>query len=84
MFTKEQVNQLKDFLREDGINFFKELKEKRDEINCVYMEGRIPHPVHFREGMQIRNFMRSIGFKDETDFDIIENHWVDFVEEAIK
>ena len=45
------------------------------------MEGGIPHPVHFREGMQVRNFMRKIGF---TDFNIIENHWFDFIEEGIK
>ena len=47
------------------------------------MEGKLPHPVHFREGMQVRNFMRSIGIKDETHFDIIENHWDDFIEKVI-
>lgn len=78
------ITKLKNYLRKDGINFFKDLKDKYGEINCVYSDGGIPHPVHLREGMQIRNFLRGLPECKDWSFDFLEDHWVDIVEEAIK
>jgi len=43
----------------------------------------IPHPVHFREGMQVRNFLRTIFGETWTAHDY-DNRWAKLVEEAIK
>lgn len=57
--------------------------EEHGRIDAVYMEGRIPHPVHFREGMQIRNFMREQPeCKGWTDHEYDDN-WVKAVEQAL-
>ncbi len=50
------------FIGPDGISDFKIYLDKYDTVSPVYMCGGMPHPVHFREGMQIRNFMRSCDF----------------------
>jgi len=86
--TNEIVKKTKEFLGEDGLNFFKECVEKHGEISPVYMESigyiKIPHPVHFREGMQVRNFLRSTGLcNDWTDHDYDDN-WTEVVEKCLK
>jgi len=46
--------------------------------------GSIPHPVHFREGMQVRNAMRNSGLcKHWTDHDF-DDAWTRVVRKAIK
>lgn len=42
----------------------------------------IPHPVHFREGMQVRNFLRTIFGETWTAHDY-DNRWAALIEEAI-
>lgn len=84
MISEKTMKSLKEWLREDGINFFKETKEKHGEIAAVYLEGGIPHSVHFNEGMQVRNFLR--GTKECKDWDChrLDNDWAKIIEEAIK
>jgi hypothetical protein len=59
-------------------------KESPSDSPGARMAGETPHPVHFREGMQVRNFMRTCeeckGWSDH-DFD---NMWKEVVELAIK
>jgi hypothetical protein len=44
----------------------------------------IPHPVHFREGMSVRNAMRDSGLcTDWSDHDFDDN-WTEVVELAVK
>lgn len=79
----------------DGIKFFFECLIKYKDISPVYMEDpstisplpdsiehtpiNLPHPVHFREGMQIRNFMRTCEeCKDWTAHDF-DNYWISIV-----
>ena len=64
-----------------GIDFFLELKEKYGKLDAMWMENGIPHIVHFREGMHVRNWMRKYT---SCTYDYIENNWMDFVWEAIK
>jgi hypothetical protein len=49
------IPELKKWLGIDGIAFFKRIKAEHGRINAVWDEGGIPHCVHFREGMQVRN-----------------------------
>lgn len=60
--TPELVEETKKWLGEAGLKFFRGLHEKYgDEFGIAcWMEGDIPHPVHFREGMQVRNKLRDL------------------------
>ena len=80
MDRKELVEGLREWLGEDGISFFKEMKEKHGKVAAVFNEGGWPHCVHFVEGMQVRNFLRQ-----HVDWDAIklDDSWVVLVEEAI-
>lgn len=80
MKREELVKKLREWLKEDGIKFFLDIKKKYGRIDAIWMEGSIPHVVHFREGMQVRNFLR-----EHVDWDSIklDDSWVDLVEEAI-
>lgn len=78
------IIKLREWLGDEGLSFFKSLKEKYGELNVVYSEGGLPHPVHLREGMQIRNFLRQQNeckSWDDIDFD---DNWVTIIEEVIK
>ena len=78
------VNDFKKWLGEKGISYFQSFKKVHGTVSPVLMDGRIPHPVHFCEGMQIRNWMRGHpAFKDYNDHDF-DNNWMQLVEEAIK
>jgi hypothetical protein len=55
---KSLVNKTKKWLGKKGLKLFRKIKEKHGTVNACWDEGGIPHPVHFREGMQVRNFMR--------------------------
>jgi hypothetical protein len=81
--TDELVEKVKKWLGEDGREYFIWCLEEHGGVNPVYMEDGIPHPVHFREGMQIRNFMRTSGLcEDWTDHDL-DNNWTEVVEKAL-
>jgi hypothetical protein len=86
IYPTELIYRIKLWLGEEGINFFMLCKEKYNSISPVYIEPglNIPHPVHLREGMQVRNWMRSQPeFSDFTDHDY-DNHWTEIIELAIK
>ena len=82
--TPELVRVTKSWLRDDGLSFFKNVKEKHGEINSVWLEGSIPHPVHFREGMQVRNFMRSTNLCEGWDAHDYDDNWVELIERCIE
>lgn len=61
----EVKDEFKRWLQEDGINFFTDIYKEHGELNVCLDGGKagdvtLPHPVHFREGMQVRNWMRGI------------------------
>jgi hypothetical protein len=88
MTEQEIIDQLRAFLREEGISFFRQVKEEFGTVLAVLPVSHelnhdgIPHPIHFREGMQIRNFLRRIT-NNEWDFDRYENGWVQIVEDTL-
>lgn len=80
---------LYEWLGEENVIYFKHLKGLTGTVSPVLKlnvkRKFIPtHPVHFREGMQIRNFLRSqpecITWSDH-DFD---NNWIKVVELCIE
>jgi hypothetical protein len=82
--TLELIERTKKWLGKDGKDFFTGLIKDHGEINCVYMEGGIPHPVHFREGMQVRNFLRGTGLCEGWDAHDFDDNWINIIEKAIK
>lgn len=111
----ELIKKLKIFLGEDGINYFRKLKVRYNDVAPVLALGEyanlvsssleqlkkgemeesfidedlensdVPHAVHFIEGMQVRNFIRSTGDWDEREKrNILDDWWVEMVEQAIK
>lgn len=81
--SSELIEKTRKFLGEDGLEFFKEMKRKHGEYAAVFMKGGIPHAVHFREGMQVRNFMRHNGCEDWDAHDL-DDTWVSLIEKVIE
>lgn len=75
-----------EWLGSEGVKFFQDLVDKYGTVLALWNEGIIPHPVHFREGMQVRNWMRDQEeFKDKLyDDHWFDNNWYKFTEECIK
>ena len=80
----ELIEQTNKWLGKDGIAFFKEMKEKYDEYSPVFLDGGIPHPVHFREGMRVRNFMRTTGLCKEWSCQELDDNWVHLIDAVMK
>jgi len=77
------IPELKQWLGIKGINHFKQIKANYGQINAVWDEDGIPHAVHFREGMQIRNKLRDLTNDGWSCYEY-DNTWVDIIEECIK
>lgn len=81
--SDELVYATRKWLGKDGIELFKDIKNKYGEISACWMDGPIPHPVHFREGMQVRNFLRMTNLcKEWSDHDL-DSNWTKVIEKAI-
>jgi len=79
----ETIQNLRKWLGHEGLYFFKWVKKEHGKIDAVYSEGGIPHPVHFREGMEVRNFLRAQDECKDWDAHKLDNMWVSIIEEAI-
>jgi hypothetical protein len=77
------IPQLQEWLGEKGIGFFKRLKNEYGTVNAIWSEGGIPHVVHFREGIQIRNKLRDLTNNSWSCHEY-DNTWVEIIEECIK
>jgi len=95
--TNEQrktiVAALRAWLGKDGYEFFVEMLATHGTVSAVFSvpygneefgpQKYFPHPVHFREGMQVRNFLRGLpetGTWTDHDYD---NLWAPLVTEAV-
>jgi hypothetical protein len=88
--TIEEMAAFKKWLGEEGIRYFKHLKGLKGIVVPILKlnyekKGMQAYPVHFREGMQIRNWLREnteLGKKlDSVDLD---DCYVEILEEAIE
>jgi len=78
------IKELKIWLGPDGHDFFNEMLNIHGNISPVLMDDNIPHPVHLREGMQVRNFLRTLPECKDWDCHKLDNYWGVLVKEAIK
>lgn len=83
MITDDLVAQVREWLGTEGRAHFQKIKADHGEINACWMEGGIPHPVHFREGMQVRNKMRELTNNEWTAHEY-DDRWVEVIERAIQ
>lgn len=82
--AKTVIQKVREWLGDDGVNLFSSYKRRHGTVSPVFEQGGIPHPVHLREGMQVRNFLRRLKeCRSWSDFDF-DNRWAVIVEEAIK
>jgi len=87
LINDEIVDDFIQWIGEDGLRWFKHLKGLTGTYSPVLKlnekrKGIPVHPVHFREGMQIRNWMRKHdNCSGWIEFDSV---WVLLVEEAVK
>jgi hypothetical protein len=79
------VEKMREYLGVTGKEVFTEYHEKYGTVNPVFKtEAGFPHPVHFREGMTVRNFMRTLPeCKDWTCYQL-DNTWALVVFKAIQ
>lgn len=80
---EELVAKTTEWLGEDGLTFFRDIKEKHGEVAAVYMDGNIPHAVHFREGMQVRNFMIKSGLCEDWHHHDLDDSWAELIDKCI-
>jgi hypothetical protein len=76
------------FIGPENIRWFRHVKGLKGEVSCVlrlnYKRKHMPgHPIHLREGMQIRNFMRSLPECKGWTQDQLEKGWVEVIEKLI-
>lgn len=88
--SSEEMKAFKKWLGEDGIRYFRHLLGlTKTVIPVLHLNEKrkgIPyHSVHFREGMQIRNWLREHTYlgKESNSIDL-DNIYVEILEEAIK
>lgn len=78
------VKQTRKWLDTKGLEFFRNLKEEYGHVSPCLNACGVPWPVHFREGMNVRNFMRKTGLCDDSwtahDYD---DSWTTLIEECI-
>jgi hypothetical protein len=80
----ELVKAVKEFLGPLGIDLFNHYLDKYGEVSPVFVQDGLPHPVHFREGMHVRNFMRGTPYCRGWDAYDLDNQWADIVLTALK
>jgi hypothetical protein len=73
---------IRDWLGPVGIARFREIRARHGGINAVFVERGLPHAVHFREGMAVRNKLRELTGHAWTSHEY-DDQWVGIVEEAI-
>ncbi len=76
------IPELRKWLGDTGLTFFRDIKAEHGKVNAVWMEGGIPHAVHFREGMQVRNKLRDLTDNRWSSHEY-DDTWVDIIEECL-
>lgn len=86
----EVIQSLHKWLGPGGRRFFRTLAKlyKGDVIPVLklnYTKKHIPvHPVHLREGMQVRNFLRTLPQTKDWSFEEFENDYWLYIKAAMK
>jgi hypothetical protein len=85
----EIAKKVGEFLGEEGLRWFGHIKGLKGTcaatLKLNYERKRIPaHPIHLREGMQIRNFLRTLPECKEWDQNQLDDNWSVVVERAVE
>lgn len=90
LLTNEEMKAFKKWLGEEGVRYFRHLVGLKGtpipilKLNREH-KGMPCHCVHFREGMQIRNWLReNANFAKDIDSIQLDDCYVKILEEAIK
>lgn len=87
---KLYVKTLKIWLGEENVRYFKHLKGLKGSVFPVLKlnmdrKGLPAHPVHLREGMHIRNYLRTkFPELSEMEGNILDDYTVELMEKVIK
>lgn len=89
--SQDEMNNFKNWLGESGIRYFRHLKGLKGtvvpvlKLNKEKNAGVPVYPVHYREGMQIRNWLReNTELGKKLDSVELDDCYVSILEEAIK
>lgn len=82
------IDKVFEWMGRENIIWFRHVKNLKKGINVVlklnYEKKRIPvHPIHLREGMQIRNYLRSQPECKDWKHEDFESLWVNVIEKCI-
>jgi len=72
-YPKSLVEKVRKWLGDDGCKFF---------VEVLLRSGNLIS-IHFREGMKVRNFLRSLPECEGWDSIKLDDNWIEIVEEAI-
>lgn len=83
------IDKVYEWIGEENVRYFKHLKGLTGTVSPVLklnMKRKfIPvHPVHLREGMQIRNFMRSQPECENWNGNDFDENWIKVIESCIE
>jgi hypothetical protein len=83
------VDKMYEYLGQENLRYFKHIKGLKGKYNTVLKLNRkrkgIPvHPIHLREGMQIRNWMRAQEECKDWSCDMFYNEWTKILDLCIK
>lgn len=78
------IEDFKKWLGKDGISYFRHLKGLTGTYSPVLSlnvkrKGTPVYPVHFREGITVRNWMRTREEFKDSDLD---SEWINLIEKA--
>lgn len=79
----ELVLQIREWLGVRGIDHFRRIRDEHGCVDAVWNDDGLPHSVHFREGIQVRNKLRKLTDYAWTDHQY-DDRWVTIVEQAIE
>jgi hypothetical protein len=79
-FDDSIAHKVRAWLGQDGLTFFTELKTAYGKL-AVVLPGAIPRCAHLREGMRVRNYLRTVT--DWTQMEL-DNTWESVVLRALE
>ena len=90
VFSESLLTATRDWLGTEGTKFFTDLYKEYGELHVVLtlVGGSgppiVPWSVHFKEGMQVRNFMRSREECSEMDAHSLDDQWGPLIMQALQ
>lgn len=74
IISKDLIRKIYEWLGKDGRSFFTKVMLAKNGLISL----------HFREGMQVRNFLRGTGLCKDWSAHDLDNNWMEIIKMAIK